>query len=223
MILSVLISLYPVGTRLLRLALLGCLAGVWASVLVLLWPRRHSRLGFLLLTGAAGIFLSLPGPAVDSDLFTHEYVRFLRSFEGTPYVWGGENGLGVDCSGLVRIGLARACGRLGFSSFNPRLLRAAFQLWWDDCTARELGTGAGGRTVPLYMAPSLNALTLGDLRPGDLAVTTDGIHVLAYLGNRRWIAADPDRGEVVVESIPSKNSWFSRPVRVVRWRLLAAL
>ncbi|MBI3986575.1 MAG: C40 family peptidase [Lentisphaerae bacterium] len=29
-------------------------------------------------------------------------VQCLRRYEGTLYVWGGENRRGIDCSGLVR-------------------------------------------------------------------------------------------------------------------------
>lgn len=36
--------------------------------------------------------------------------RVLRLFQGTPYVWAGNTGFGIDCSGLVQAAL-HACGR----------------------------------------------------------------------------------------------------------------
>jgi cell wall-associated NlpC family hydrolase len=36
-------------------------------------------------------------------------VRVLRLFEGTPYLWAGNTGFGIDCSGLVQAALI-ACG-----------------------------------------------------------------------------------------------------------------
>lgn len=37
-----------------------------------------------------------------------DFVAVAESFEGLPYVWGGNSGLGVDCSGLVQAALFRA-------------------------------------------------------------------------------------------------------------------
>jgi hypothetical protein len=57
--------------------------------------------------------------------------------------------------------------------------------------------------------------------PGDLAVTTSGDHVLAYLGEKEWIAADPGERKVTKFTIPEKkNAYFYTPMRIVRWRIL---
>jgi hypothetical protein len=70
-------------------------------------------------------------------------------------------------------------------------------------------------------AASIDRLDLSTLQPGDLAVTEDGIHVLAFLGDRRWIEADPEAGGVAVVRVPaSANAWFETPVRLMRWRIL---
>ena len=59
------------------------------------------------------------------------------------------------------------------------------------------------------------------LLPGDLAVTRDGVHVLAYLGESRWIQADPQAGRVLVLSGKDlQNPWLRVPVRIMRWRVL---
>src|ERR1700724_3673485 len=38
-----------------------------------------------------------------------DFVAVADRFLGTPYLWGGKTGLGLDCSGLVQVALA-ACG-----------------------------------------------------------------------------------------------------------------
>jgi hypothetical protein len=61
---------------------------------------------------------------------------------------------------------------------------------------------------------------LSKVKVGDLAVAAHGLHILAYLGDGRWIQADPNAGKVIIEAVPSKNSWMQGPVKIVRWRVL---
>jgi hypothetical protein len=72
----------------------------------------------------------------------------------------------------------------------------------------------------LFASSSIDETDHSKLQPGDLAVTTDGVHILAYLGNTTWIEADPILGKVIKVSVPTDNPWFNRPVAFIRWSWL---
>jgi cell wall-associated NlpC family hydrolase len=184
--------------------------------------RKHRVFAIALL--AMGIvfllFLCLPGLDADKSKLREEYVNSLERYEGTRYIWGGENRLGIDCSGLVRNGLINANVRVGILSLNPKPIRQAFELWWNDCSARALLDGYRQFTTPLFKAESINSITNSFLAPGDIAITSDGSHVLAYLGNSRWIEADPEVMKTIVVVSTSDRIWFNIPVHVRRWTQL---
>lgn len=52
-------------------------------------------------------------------------------------------------------------------------------------------------------------------------MATNGTHIMAYLGNKQWIGADPGEGKVVRFLIPENgNFYFSVPMKIVRWTVL---
>lgn len=149
------------------------------------------------------------------------YTDAMLSYRDCPYMWGGEGRFGIDCSGLMRRGLEDALIQQGLLHLNPSLVREGISLWWNDTTAREMGRGYGGRTRVIATCRMLNDFDHSQLQPGDMAVTTSGIHVMAYLGNHQWIAADPGPDKVVTFTIPEKeNAYFSTPMTLVRWQIL---
>lgn len=212
----------PVGFRWMRAAEVVLAAALLGVGFVAAWPRRALRLAALAATAAVGLFLVLPGRArPDAAALRAAYVAAVRRYEGTRYVWGGEGALGIDCSGLARRGLIDAELRRGVATLDPASVRAAASLWWNDCTARSLGDGSAGLTVPVGEAPSLDAADPSACLPGDLAVTVNGLHVMIAVGAGAWIEADPGLLSVVVVTTPSPaNPWFGVPVRFVRWRRL---
>jgi hypothetical protein len=169
------------------------------------------------------VVVAAPTRSHDVSALREEYVRALRSYESVPYVWGGESRRGIDCSGLVRCGMIAAAKSHGLATLNPGLLRESFLLRWNDSSAKALKEEHRSKTRLLFMARSLNETRHEALRPGDMAVTSNGVHVLAYLGERTWIEADPSElngNRVITLTVPSRSAWFNTPVHLVRWRQL---
>lgn len=215
------LHLYPIRFTGVRVLLLLGLFVLWGGALFLFWNRNRVRYGCFIL-GTMVSLLLLPGRAADPERMRQAYTQSLLAYQGTRYVWGGENHLGIDCSGLMRCGLVDANVQQGTLTANPDLLRNALALWWHDSSARALKDGHRNQTQFVLRAGSLNTLDHTKILPGDLAVTENGLHVLAYLGGRVWIEADPTLGKVVAIRAPSPNGWFGKPVHIVRWRQMKA-
>ena len=212
--------LFPVSTGFTRASGLALFATVWLGLIALSWRHRVFRFSLLVLTVFCSIFLILPSRGrSDAASLRSAYVVGLRRYAGIAYYWGGESPKGIDCSGLIRRGLIDSLFLRGIRTFDSGLARYAIWLWWHDCTARDFGEGHGF-TTRLFSTPSINALDQTTILPGDLAVTSAGVHIMAFLGDNQWIEADPDIGRVVTVSVPSKdNLWFHEPMNIVRWNI----
>ncbi len=165
--------------------------------------------------------LCLPGRPADPERLAADYARGLRAFRGVRYVWGGEGWLGIDCSGLVRKGLVWGQLYHGVRTLNGRPIRDAIGLWWHDSSAMALRDGYRGWTSELFRGETTAQVDTSKLKTGDLAVTADGIHIMAYLGNGRWIEADPAAHQVVEIAPPMESEWFKAPMVFVRWRWMS--
>jgi hypothetical protein len=211
--------LVPYQSGMLRRFLVGGVFLAWGGGLFLFWQAIVARVIFLLpLAAAVGLAL-LPYRNSDSARMQAGYIAALRSYEGTPYLWGGESHRGIDCSGLIRAAMIDTCLAEGWRTKDLSLLRSAAALWWYDASAEEIGKGYSGRTYVYKEETTLNTADDTKLRVGDLAVTQSGQHILAYLGENTWINADP-KGKFMVISKKApdeKEAWFSTPVKLVRW------
>ncbi len=214
---------YPVSNRLTRGAelVLGLL--LWRGLLALAWKHRWWRFGLLTVTGLGAAFLMMPGRDLPpAEELRSEYVQALRTYEGVTYHWGGEAWNGIDCSGLVRCGLMKSFFLRGLRTADAGLMRRAISLWWNDTSARALGEGYANLTQPVGETPALNGFDHSQFLPGDLAVTANGVHIMAYLGGGEWLEADPAAWRVIAVRVPATDvGWFSVPMRLVRWSVLA--
>lgn len=219
--LTAIVFFYPINGLALRLGLIfltssGIISAMWAAK-----NKKSVFNGLLTVLLLLGCFSFLPGRDAAPEKLRDAYLRSLRSYEGTRYVWGGENKLGIDCSGLLRAGLIKANFIQGLKNLNPKLIRFAVSLWWHDCSAQALSKQFRNLTKHILSTKSINALNESKIAPGDIAVTANGIHVLAFLGNHEWIEADPNIGRVVIARVPTaKNPWFDEPADVMRWTQL---
>jgi hypothetical protein len=195
---------------------------VLAGALILVWRSRALRLALIIFYITALVFLTWPASLPkDRSALRASYCDALNSYQGCRYVWGGVGYFGIDCSGLVQKGLEDGLVTNGLVGTNPRLIREGIWIYWHRTTARVLGEGDAGRTFVITEGHPLNELDYSLLTPGDLAVTASGDHVMAYLGQKTWIAADPGEGKVTRFTIPElKNPYFSTPMRIVRWKIL---
>jgi len=218
----IIVIVYPVSIGLTRTAGIA-LTGILALGLLLLWWRyRFLRWLLLGLYAALALFAVWPGREdYDRPALQQEVKRALLRYEGVRYYWGGESFRGIDCSGLVRRGVIDGTFLYGARTLNPYLIRKSIALWWHDVSAREMGAGARGEARMIAEEKSIAILNDKDLKPGDFAITTGGVHALAYLGDHIWIEADPGEMKVIqVNARTTKNGWFHHPISAMRWRLL---
>jgi len=218
--LFVAVWLYPVSNVLTRASGLVLFFLAWFGFIALTWRFRVARFVLVAVTVLFAGFMALPSRSHgDASSLRAAYVEGLRRYEGVTYYWGGESPKGIDCSGIIRRGLIDSLFLRGIRTFDPGSVRYAIWLWWNDCSARDLCDGHG-LTSRLSTTPSINVLDHSRILPGDLA--SNGVHIMAFVGDNRWIEADPAIGRVVIVSVPTEDSlWFREPMTIVRWSILA--
>ncbi|GLS37536.1 peptidase P60 [Mesorhizobium tianshanense] len=99
-----------------------------------------------------------------------DYVTVAETFLGTPYLWGGTSGFGIDCSGLVQLAM-RMAGR--------QVLRDT------DMQATTIGE-------PLDPGPELVGLRRGDLVfwKGHVAIMTDAKTMIHANGHTMLVSRE---------------------------------
>lgn len=203
---------YPVNSFLSRSIFLFAFALFWFSPYIAGVRNKKIIVFHVILTLGLFLFPTFFFEKKPSDEFRNLYLKNLKSFEGVSYFWGGENFIGIDCSGLPRKALIN-------SYFYTGQFNKAFSTWWYDSSAKALGENYREYTVNICLFDSLRQVDYSLLNPGDLAITANGVHVIVYLGNEKWIQADPVQGKVVVEDpFGTKSSWFDVKVNIVRWK-----
>ncbi|TIW61566.1 MAG: NlpC/P60 family protein [Mesorhizobium sp.] len=99
-----------------------------------------------------------------------DYVSVAETFLGTPYLWGGVSGFGIDCSGLVQLAM-RMAGR--------DVLRDS------DMQAKGIGE-------PLEPRPDYSGLRRGDLVfwKGHVAIMTDAETMIHANGHTMLVSRE---------------------------------
>lgn len=213
----------PVATGISRATELICAVMVIGCLLNWVWPKRPVRFAVFGALGAGILFFACPfGPMVKPEDERAAIIAAAKTYAGTRYVWGGESSRGIDCSGLIRCAYRDAAVTLAIRHFSPPLARRATGLWWRDQAARDFensGAIAGRRIAVL---PTLRGETPASVLPGDVAIVGDGLHVLLYLGEQRWIQADPSSHTVHEDdSRTSRNIWLNGTATILRPGFLA--
>jgi cell wall-associated NlpC family hydrolase len=203
-----------------RVLLLASGLALYAGLLLRVKSRKRVFGVFLVLPLAVAFFWTLPGiHRIPREALRRDYLQAVKQFKGSRYLWGGENRVGIDCSGLPRASLRKAMLANGFKTANGYLLRAAVANWWFDASAEAMLNCYRNETLPIGASLSIAEYDHSALEPGDLAITDGGIHCLVYVGNRQWIQADPSATRVIeVNAGDRDNYWLGHSVEFVRWQ-----
>ena len=118
-----------------------------------------------------------------------------RSYQGTPYLYGGTTRLGLDCSGLLQLSFAEAGVTIPRSSNEQAV-------WGEPIKSSELRPGD-----LVFFGPS----------PGNRSITHVGLVTVADEEGVDFIHASTSLG--VVENSLESDYYLSRFIRAVRPRL----
>ena len=122
-------------------------------------------------------------------------IETARSYQGTPYLYGGTTRLGLDCSGLLMLSFAKAGVRIPRTSNE----QAA---WGEPVKAKDLKPGD-----LVFFGPS----------PGSRTITHVGMVTVVDEEGVDFIHASSSLG--VIENSLESDYYLSRYVRAVRPRL----
>jgi hypothetical protein len=184
-------------------------------LLLLLWGKRRIFISMMVLLVIP--FLPLLNQSnINMEKLTKIYVKNLKSYKSTKYVWGGENSLGIDCSGLPRKSMRSALFEYGYRYFNGKALNNGLWMIVNDASANEMLKGYSGLTVTDGLEFKINDLNKS-AKDGDMAITSNGVHCMVYLNNNVIIQADPGRDMVVTDKIPYNDGWYNEKVKLIRW------
>lgn len=216
-VLFIISFIYPVNVGLKRLAVI--IFGVLSllSLFILIQKRKKLRIAYVSVLVIIAIIMMLNGKKISPDEMRSEYINVLKSYEGTRYVWGGEGRLGVDCSGLIRKALIDTNIKLGLENLSQQYIRRGIYLWFNDFSAQAVRDGYKHLAIKVCDVENLRIADYSKINQGDVAVTESGAHIIAYIGNRKWIEADPyEKKVIVINANDINNILVNSKFRVLR-------
>ena len=219
LVMTLLLGLYPVSSIITKLFF--CLGVILSAItFIFLLDQRKISLTLFYACSLVSMCFLLANRPFSATRLQQNYLHSLKNSEGITYVWGGENFLGIDCSGLPRRSIMNALFKESFLSFSSQAFLKALDIWIFDSSAKALNEGYHNQTRYITSFNSIKHIS-PKLSKGDLAVTQDCVHLLVYLGNDMWIQADPVHGSVHRGSpFEEQNVWYDEPVNIIRWGVL---
>jgi len=217
-ILLYIVNTSPINSKLMGLIKIFLIFIIWLGIFNLL-PKRIFKIFWIFFPTLVVLLLMSISKPINSKELNELYMKELKSFDKVNYFWGGESSNGIDCSGLPRRSLRNAYLKYAIKNLNGKAIFLFMENWWYDSSALALMKNYRKYVVDKKISGTIKTISYKNLKPGDLAITKSGLHVIVYFGNNLWIQADPDKKIVIIQNGKTdKNMWFYQQINIFRWK-----
>ena len=217
----VLLVIYPVRNGITRPALLTMSLLIYAMMLFLFWNKCLLRYILIAFAALVTMAICLPGRSVNSASLQSAYVSKLCGYTSTRYASGAEK--------TTSVSIAPASSALRWSTPN---VNKESPHSTPACSVKAPGFG-GMTWLPVTCPVATRAAWSASSRPippvalrrifnPETLPSPPMAHMsFAFLGNDRWIEADPISLHVIEWGTNDRPGYLDRPFQLLRWRCLA--